>query len=199
VKKLSLTFDDGPNQPITDALLTVLMHYSVPATFFPIGVRKPAGFKFHSGSGFEIGNHTWSHRVLVGGSQEEMEQEISCTANYFRPPEGRYDEAMLGYLRAHDIQLVRWDYDSFDWHLRTVSGILDRLEGQIMHLGKGEEDGIVLFHDGDSRVPPTLVARDCWRTVEAVAEMIPLYRAWGFEFVPLDQMPLPGTPRRVAL
>lgn len=190
MKKLSLTFDDGPNYPLTDILLNVLRRHNVPATFFPIGQREARSSSFIiNGYGFEFGNHTWSHRVLLGASYEEMEREINGCGRYFRPPEGRYDARMLEYLKLHNIQLVLWDIDSFDWAIKTAAEICGVIDEQV---GDG---GIILFHDGDSNNPEG----DRWATIEATERVITKYKDAGYEFVPLSEMELPGVPRMVSL
>ena len=124
MKKLSLTFDDGPSPPCTEAILAVLSYYSVPATFFMIGERMLAHESSVKGveqAGQVIGNHSRTHRNLRGATLEELDREINRWGQYFRPPGGHYDEGVLKYLRDHDIQLAMWDAEGLDWKLRTAS------------------------------------------------------------------------------
>ena len=193
MKKLSLTFDDGPSPPCTEALLGVLSYHSVSATFFMIGQRMLA----HEGTvkrveqaGHAIGNHTRTHRNLCGAPFEAIDHEINRWGQYFRPPGGHYDEGILEYLRLHNIQLAMWDAEGLDWKLKTADEIVDYLAAQIDVLdGDG---GIVLLHDGDSEDPNG----NRWATVEATGRIITHYRAKGFEFVPLSEMTLPRKPRK---
>ncbi len=193
MKKLSLTFDDGPSPPTTEALLAVLAYHSVPATFFMIGQRMrshEATVKQVESAGHAIGNHTRTHRNLCGAPPEAIDYEIDGWGRYFRPPGGHYDEGMLNYLRLRDIQLAMWDAEGLDWKLKTADEIVAYLAGQIERLdGKG---GIVLLHDGDSE--DTSGSR--WATVEAADRIITHYRAKGFEFVPLSEMVLPRNPKK---
>ena len=188
MKKLSLTFDDGPSPPCTEALLAVLSYYSVPATFFMIGERMLAHestVKRVEQAGHVIGNHTQTHRNLRGATFEELDREINRWGQYFRPPGGHYDEGVLKYLRDHDIQLAMWDAEGLDWKLRTADEIVAYLDSQIANL---EGDGaIVLLHDGDSEN----LAGNRWATIEATDRIITRYRSQGFEFVPLSQTTLP--------
>ncbi len=193
MNKLSLTFDDGPSPPCTEALLAVLSHYSVPATFFMIGQRMLAHeptVKRVEQAGHAIGNHTRTHRNLCGAPFESIDHEINRWGQYFRPPGGHYDEGMLEYLRLHDIQLVMWDAEGLDWKLKTADEIVAYLADQIDRLD--DEGGIVLLHDGDSEDPKG----NRWATVEATDRIITRYRAKGFEFVPLSEMTLPRMPRK---
>ena len=193
MKKLSLTFDDGPSPPCTEAILAVLSYYSVPATFFMIGERMLAHESTVKGveqAGHVIGNHSRAHRNLRGATLEELDREINRWGQYFRPPGGHYDEGVLKYLRQHDIQLAMWDAEGLDWKLRTADEVVACLAEQIDMLdGDG---GIVLLHDGDSEDP----SGNRWATVEATDRIITRYCAQGFEFVPLSEMTLPRKPRK---
>ena len=192
MKKLSLTFDDGPSPPCTEALLAVLSYYSVPATFFMIGERmlaQESTVKRVEQAGHVIGNHTRTHRNLRGATFEELDHEINRWGQYFRPPGGHYDDGVLEYLRDHDIQLAMWDVEGLDWKLRTADEIVAYLDAQMANL-EGDS-AIVLLHDGDSEN----VDGNRWATVEATARIIARYRAQGFEFVPLRDMTLPREPK----
>jgi peptidoglycan-N-acetylglucosamine deacetylase len=193
MKKLSLTFDDGPSPPCTEALLAVLSYYSVPATFFMIGERMHAQestARHVEQAGHVIGNHTRTHRNLCGAVIEDIAREIDRWGEYFRPPGGHCDEAMLNYLQQHNIQLVLWDADGLDWKLRTADEILANLASQISSFPG--ESGIILLHDGDSEN----LDGNRWATVEATDRLITRYRAQGFAFVPLSEMTLPREPRK---
>jgi len=192
MKKLSLTFDDGPSPPCTEAILAVLSYYSVPATFFMIGERMMAHdstVKRVEQAGHVIGNHTRTHRNLRGATFEDLDHEINRWGQYFRPPGGHYDEAVLEYLRDHDIQLAMWDAEGLDWKLRTADEIVAYLARRIESL-EGDS-AIVLLHDGDSEN----LDGNRWATVEATDRIITRYRAQGFEFVPLSEMTLPREPK----
>ena len=192
MKKLSLTFDDGPSPPCTEAILAVLSYYSVPATFFMIGERMLAHESTVKGveqAGHVIGNHSRTHCNLRGATPGELDREINRWGQYFRPPGGHYDEGVLSYLRDHDIQLAMWDVEGLDWKLRTADEIVAYLDAQIASL-EGES-AIVLLHDGDSEN----LDGNRWATVEATGRIITRYRARGFEFVPLREMTLPREPK----
>jgi peptidoglycan/xylan/chitin deacetylase (PgdA/CDA1 family) len=197
MKKLSLTFDDGPSPPCTEAILAVLSYHSVPATFFMIGERMlahDATVKLVEQAGHVIGNHTRTHRNLCGATFEDLDHEINRWGQYFRPPGGHYDEEVLKYLRDHEIQLAMWDAEGLDWKLRTADEIVAYLDAQIGSL-EGES-AIVLLHDGDSEdVGSEHIGGNRWATVEATDRIIKRYRAQGFGFVPLSEMTLPRGPK----
>jgi peptidoglycan/xylan/chitin deacetylase (PgdA/CDA1 family) len=193
MKKLSLTFDDGPNGPCTDALLDVLSRHGVLATFFVIQSRslmQSVLAKRIERRGHAVENHGYTHRDLRGLSWSELELEIGGWGKYFRPPGGHYDDGLLNYLSFYGIEMVLWVIDSFDYCLKTADEICAVVDEQM-----NGEDAIILLHDGDS----TKSNGDRWATVEATDRIITKYKAQGYEFVSLDQMTLPGTPRRTSL
>jgi peptidoglycan/xylan/chitin deacetylase (PgdA/CDA1 family) len=63
IRKVSLTFDDGPGKA-TEKILGILKENNIKATFFMLGVRvqnDPEGAKAVLASGHEIANHTYEH------------------------------------------------------------------------------------------------------------------------------------------
>ena len=66
---VALTFDDGPNPPVTDQVLEILAQREVRATFFPIGrwvERWPQAFARMVAAGHVIGNHSYRHDRYLG-------------------------------------------------------------------------------------------------------------------------------------
>lgn len=199
-KRLSLTFDDGPNSTCTRALLRILKRHGVLATFFLIGAKvacDPETAKAVADAGHVIANHTFTHPNLCTLGFTSVVAEItrcadalsSSSREYLRPPGGDYNEDTVRAAQELGMKLVMWDIDGFDWKLRTSAEIEKCIDSQI------EDGGIVLLHDGDSSAEDG----DRWATVHAVDKLIPRYQAEGFEFVLLPEMLLPGAPRKVAL
>src|SRR5450755_1463993 len=78
-KQIALTFDDGPNDPHTLELLDVLAKHSVRATFFMIGrfVRQqPEIARAVAQAGHNIGNHTFTHPLLIFESAARTRSEL---------------------------------------------------------------------------------------------------------------------------
>jgi peptidoglycan/xylan/chitin deacetylase (PgdA/CDA1 family) len=191
MKKLSLTFDDGPS-PWTLRVLEVLAKHSAPATFFMVGqvmLKAPEIVDEVRAAGHSIGNHTLTHCDLRSLTVDEIYHELGGWGDFFRPPYGFRDERVDEVARELKLPLALWDIDSFDWALQSAEEVEAQIEEQV---GDG---GIVLLHDGDSRGPST----DMSRTVVAVDWVISRYRELGYEFVPLSEMELPGKPRKVSL
>src|SRR6266849_4537111 len=101
-KQLSLTYDDGPNDPHTLRLLEVLAKHDVRATFFLIGryvQQRPHIAREVAQAGHTLGNHTFTHpnlifcsemqtRIQLAGCTRAIEDATSQTPKLFRPPFG---------------------------------------------------------------------------------------------------------------
>ena len=101
-KKIILTFDDGPHPIWTNQLLNLLNIYQIKVLFFLVGKKVkqyPKIVENIISQGHLIGNHTWSHRLLVAVNEKILKQEIydydqyfkknfNYSMKYFRPPWG---------------------------------------------------------------------------------------------------------------
>src|SRR5690349_3215245 len=119
-KRLALTFDDGPNDPHTLALLDVLARHQVRATFFLIGEFvecRPDIARAVAGAGHEIGNHTWSHPTLIFRKSSDIQAAVDpCEhawleaagphAPLFRPPHGARTPSVLRTIRGMGFEPV---------------------------------------------------------------------------------------------
>ncbi|MGB8915659.1 MAG: polysaccharide deacetylase family protein, partial [Candidatus Sulfotelmatobacter sp.] len=74
-RQIALTYDDGPNDPHTLRLLEVLAKHSVHATFFLIGryvQQRPEIVREIVSAGHVVGNHTFTHPLLIFKSATEI-------------------------------------------------------------------------------------------------------------------------------
>ncbi len=82
--EIALTYDDGPNDIVTERLLELLARHNVRASFFLIGnyVRqRPQIARAIAASGHLIGNHTMTHPWLAWQSYARIRQELTdCNA-----------------------------------------------------------------------------------------------------------------------
>ncbi len=76
-RQIALTYDDGPNDPHTLRLLEVLAKHNVQATFFLIGryvQQRPQIAREIVKAGHVVGNHTFTHPLLIFKSEAEIRQ-----------------------------------------------------------------------------------------------------------------------------
>ena len=99
-KKVSLSFDDGPDPEWTPKILDVLKKYNVKGTFFEIGevAEDNVGImKRVYNEGHEIGNHTFTHPDISEISTAQVDLQLALTEQlfgsklgvhplFFRPP-----------------------------------------------------------------------------------------------------------------
>lgn len=152
IKKIALTFDDGPHPKYTEQLLDGLKERGVQATFFVTGEHAslhPDIIERMNKEGHVIGNHTYSHIQLTEGNRENFKQELIETNRviaditgeeviYVRPPYGSWDKSMEKELNMIP---VLWSVDPLDWCLQDASSVVSRV------MKNAEENDIILMHD----------------------------------------------------
>jgi peptidoglycan/xylan/chitin deacetylase (PgdA/CDA1 family) len=191
-KQLALTYDDGPNDPHTLRLLEVLAKHEVRATFFLIGryVRqRPEIAREIAQAGHVVGNHTFSHPLLVFKSAAEIRQELSDSRSalqeavgehsiLFRPPFGGRRPAVLRIARQMGFELIMWNVTGFDWNAPPSGVIEQKVSKQI----RGGD--VILLHDGGHKQ----MGADRSQTVLATGRLIERYKGEGCEFATIPQM-----------
>jgi peptidoglycan/xylan/chitin deacetylase (PgdA/CDA1 family) len=200
LRRLALTFDDGPSDPYTASILDTLQREGVKATFFVSGCAVTSDttelVKRAAREGHEIANHTHSHVRLSECEDETVRQEISRThfdleeltggsPSLIRPPYGdaleRVD-AVATQLHGYRAT-VHWSIDVDDWTnpQPAAKTIVDRV---LSHekLGPG---AIVLFHDGcaDAAAPQSRA-----ETCRALELLLPELRDLGLEPVTVSEL-----------
>lgn len=192
-KTLALTYDDGPNDPHTLKLLDVLAKHNVRATFFMIGrhvQQRPDIARAVAEAGHVIGNHTFTHPLLIFCSAAETRtQLLDCRkaledaagehSNLFRPPFGGRRPATLRAARELGLQTVMWNVTGYDWNAPPAATIENKVARQM----RGGD--IVLLHDGGHKA----MDADRSQTVIATENLIRRYRDQGYDFVTVDEMP----------
>ena len=186
-KKIALTFDDGPHPRLTPKILGILDKYSVKATFFVIGQNAkyyPKQLEMIIDNGHEIGNHTYSHKILKSLKKSEIEKELldaekqikeikDCEINLIRPPCGLYDDNLEQIARNRDDKIVLWAIDTLDWE-HTSTNVM------VKNVLRNIKDGdIILFHDYVSGE---------YNTPRALEILIPILLEKGYEFVTVSEL-----------
>jgi polysaccharide deacetylase family sporulation protein PdaB len=191
VKKVALTFDDGPNQPYTAEILKILKENDVRATFFLVGKNvegDPQTARDIVAAGHFIGNHSYDHHNLLTRTNAQVRREILMAEKaieaatgqrtvLFRPPYGDKNTLTVNQTQKLGYVMVEWSVSGEDWRRPGA----DRI---VRNIVKSVRNGaIILLHDGDK-------ARhgDRSQTVEALPNIIDQLRQKGYEFVTVPEL-----------
>lgn len=181
IKKIALTFDDGPHPSYTEVLLDGLKERGVQVTFFVTGYHAelhPDILKRMQEEGHLIGNHTYSHIKLMSSNREEYKEELIQTNDiienitgeeviYVRPPYGSWDKKFEKEI--HMIPVL-WTVDTRDWSSKNVKSVIRKT------LKEAEEDDIILMHDYFET------------SIEAALEIVDALLEEGYTFVTVDEL-----------
>jgi peptidoglycan/xylan/chitin deacetylase (PgdA/CDA1 family) len=135
---VGLTFDDGPSNDHTPALLNALKQNGLRATVFNEGqyaAQFPAQVQAEVNAGMWVGNHSYTHPHLIQESQAQIDSEVSRTQQaiasagggtpkLFRPPYGETNSTLQGVESKYGLTQVIWDVDSQDWNGASVDAIV---------------------------------------------------------------------------
>lgn len=186
-----LTFDDGPKNGPTEALLDLLRTENIQATFFVNGKwikHDPDLILRMDKEGHDIANHTYSHTNLSKLSRadilDELRRNNECITKVtrkpvrlMRAPGGQYSADV--YAAVSDLKLL-----VVNWSLNTADYLMDKPmydEGEAVfvrspdmivqiirkHIHPG---AIILLHNGNEE------------TVTALRELIPWLKKQGYTF-----------------
>ena len=181
IKKIALTFDDGPHPVYTPKLLDGLQKRGVKATFFVTGENAEANpdiIKRMNGDGHVIGNHTYSHIQLTCNNGDTFKKELIRTNEvikritdtdvvYVRPPYGSWDKKFEKELNMFP---VLWNVDPLDWCTNDADKIARRI------LKDTEEGDIILMHDYYAT------------SVTAALQVVDALQAEGYTFVTVEEI-----------
>jgi len=187
-RRIALTFDDYPFPGATPRLLEALARQNVRATFFCVGDKLETHPEFAAQAlylGHELENHTYNHRRLTTCTPRQINRELRLCSRvvqgltgrrprFLRSPGGRSTPVIR--REAADCGLFCVD------PLVSNIGDMTRTEQEIMSrcLREARDGAVFSLHDG---MPETM---------GALARVVPLLRARGYEFVTLDEL-LPPT------
>lgn len=182
--EIVLTFDDGPWQGTTSAVLAALDRHCTKAIFFSIGKHAtyyPEILKEVAAKGHTIGTHTWSHpkdlgKMPVEKGKEEIEMGISAvrravgdqTSAFVRFPSLKHPTELVKYSGERNLGIWSTDVDSFDFKFTKNSAKL--VPDVIKRLAKRGK-GILLLHDFQKS------------TANAIPELLDQLKANGYKIV----------------
>ena len=181
LKKLYITFDDGPIPEVTPQVLEILKRYDAKATFFCVGdnVRKyPQVYKRVLDEGHSTGNHSFSH--LNGSKTDDATwyADIELCTQYvqtslFRPPHGRITYKQVKKLQKK-FRIIMWSVLTGDYnHSLTKEMVLD------FALKYSKSGSIIVFHDSLKAQERMLFALP--RVLEHFSKL-----GYSFEKIPMD-------------
>ena len=181
IKKVALTFDDGPNPDYTGELLDGLKTRNVKATFFVLGKQAkqyPQLTKRIAEEGHLLGCHGYDHINLASLSMEEACRQMTETADlilditgsrpmFMRPP---YGKSHVGMEEKVQMIEVLWDIDTMDWALRSPDRVVQET------LAKAEDGSIILMHD------------EFQESVDAALQLTDALKKEGYQFVTVEEL-----------
>ncbi len=181
IKKVAITFDDGPNPDYTEKLLTGLKERGVKATFFLLGKeieKYPDIVKKIHEDGHVIGTHSYEHVNLCNLNDTAAKEQVNKTntaiyeltgeyPEYIRPPFGCW-KSNLDYETT--MIEVLWDVDPLDWKTDNSGVIAQRV------ISKVQENDIILLHDASES------------SVNAAFAIIDELQGKGYVFVTVEEI-----------
>lgn len=163
--RVTLTFDNGPDEEVTPGVLAVLARHNVKASFFVVGekLRSPAlrrqAERAHD-AGHWIGNHSMTHTTPLGedrrpdapereiGAAQSLIGPLSHADRFFRPfgGGGHLDRRLLSRaardcLIRQRFTCVLWNVIPRDWE--DPEGWVERA----LRACAAEEEALVVLHD----------------------------------------------------
>ncbi len=181
VKRVAITFDDGPDEKYTELLLDGLKSRGVKATFFVVGKKIEGNesiIRRMKEEGHLIGNHSYNHSELYKLSLEEATKEIKKTneliyeitgycPEFLRPPFGSWNRKCDC---PEEMIPVYWDIDPLDWQVQNATVVVSNVIDEV------EDGDIILLHDIFQS------------SVEAAFAIIDCLQYSGYEFVTVDEL-----------
>lgn len=155
-KEIAISFDDGPANDFTPAILKVLRDHQVETAFFCIGNRIQGNEhllrQLHE-EGHIIGNHSYSHHFwfdLFSSKKmledlkmmdRAMESVTGLQPRLFRPPYGVTNPNLRKAI-------VQGQYVPVGWSIRSMDTVITDKEKLLNKVMRSIKPGaIILFHD----------------------------------------------------
>jgi peptidoglycan/xylan/chitin deacetylase (PgdA/CDA1 family) len=187
-KRVALTFDDGPDERSTPALLELLRERRLQAAFFGIGRRVATHSDIAARivrEGHLLENHSFAHsnatnffsvqrlRTELNQAQEAIRQATGIAPTCFRPPMGLSNPRVFRAAREAGLKVIGWSARGLDTKLTDSEAVVSRICRRI------EPGAIILLHDGN--IPAE-------RLVTTVKTLLDRLRALDYEVVRLDHL-----------
>ena len=162
----------------------MLARHDVRATFFLIGryvQQRPDIVRELVKAGHEVGNHTFTHPLLIFKSAQEVRSELEqCdprsdrrggrTLQFVPPAIWRRRPAVLRIARRMGLEPIMWNVTGYDWNAPSAEYIEQKVASQV------RGGNVILLHDGGHRA----FGADRSRTVTATDRLISRYKSEGY-------------------
>lgn len=184
-----LTFDAGYENGNIEKILDTLKSENVPGAFFILDnlVLKNTDLVLRMAEeGHTVCNHTAKHRdMTMVSSFDEFARELSWMeqiykdttgydlAKYYRPPEGKFNEANLEWADSLGYKTIFWSFAYADWDNEKQMSPERAIEKIISETHNGE---VILLH-------PTSRTN-----AEILPALIKKWREMGYRFGNLDEL-----------
>ena len=197
-KMVAFTFDDGPRDELTDAILDICEKYNVRVTFFIKGdyiTGHESQLKRMLSLGCEIGNHTWDHVDIEKLSKEDIHYQIESVnstienllgyhIHSFRPPYISYGkkgsetrEVLISIMKQYNMAVInhtRSTHDTYDNY--TEEMIFERCIEEYDESGHALHNSIILCHD------------KTWKTIHAFERAVPILLEQNYQLVTVYEL-----------
>lgn len=185
-KKISLTFDDGPDEIVTPQIIEILHNYKVKGNFFFIGSeaeKHPQVVKNAYENENLVLSHSYHHVDLTTLSNAAQAEEINKAGiaiqsiigkepGMIRPPYGETNESLIENAKAKGYSVIIWSIDTLDWSQKDANNIIKNV---LDNLRNGD---IILMHSDSEKT----------ETAKALPTIIEVVQEKGFKIVGLDEL-----------
>jgi peptidoglycan/xylan/chitin deacetylase (PgdA/CDA1 family) len=186
-KKVSITFDDGPDSVITPKVLDIFNANNIKANFFFLGSQIsyfPSILKRAFNEGHLVSNHSLNHPYFTKIDSQSITSQVIRTEEIIRsitgkrpailrPPYGAADEKVLSSVRRTNNKITIWSIDSMDW-VKNID-IQNVISNVLNNVRPGD---IVLMHSGPGQ----------GKALKALPEIIAGLNKKAFKIVRLDEL-----------
>lgn len=185
-KRVALTFDDGPDNKSTPAIVDILKKYKVKGSFFFLGrevLKYPEVVKEAYDNGNLVLSHSFNHDDLTIFNKSELHNDIKRTEAaieevigkkpaILRTPYGETDEKVIAGAHKDGYSIVLWSIDTLDWSQNDRKNIANNV------LSNVRNGDIILMHSGQGNK----------ETVEALPDIIEKLQEKGYTIVDLETL-----------